>query len=56
MTLGHRTPAALRRRDPPPLLPPPQDAVYWYDGSEEHFYTNADANTAFGAAAPSGGR
>ena len=34
---------------------PPQDAVYW-DGHDPQYYTNAEANAAFGAAAPSGGR
>ena len=38
---------------PPP--PPPQDAVRWV-GHSPRFYTNAEANAAFGAAAPSGGR
>ena len=38
-----------------PSTPPPQDAVRWV-GHTPADYTNAEANAAFGAAAPSGGR
>ena len=38
-----------------PPTPPPQDVVHWSGHTPEE-YTNAEANAAFGAAAPSGGR
>ena len=38
-----------------PRPPPPHGAVLW-DGHTPAAYTNAEANAAFGAAAPSGGR
>ena len=38
-----------------PPAPAPQDVVHWV-GHTPADYTNAEANAAFGAAAPSGGR
>ena len=39
----------------PPAPAPQGDAVHW-PGHTPQDYTNAEANAAFGAAAPSGGR